>query len=107
MDKEYLRMGRVNKHSENEARPVFVKEDEVMVYPNPAISEITVVYNIGEKETATFIIYDLLGRERIRTTLYGLVNKAKLNVSELETGVYLYTLHKQNNTKYAGKLLIE
>ncbi len=104
---EQLDMLKNYKHSENEARPIFVKEDEVMVYPNPAISEITVLYNIGEKETATFIIYDLLGRERMRSTLYGIVSNAKVNVNELETGVYLYTLHKQNNTKYAGKLLIE
>ena len=81
--------------------------DEVIIYPNPAINEITVAYNIDSKEKAIFVIYDLLGRERIKSTFYGLVNKATVNVNGLETGVYLYTLQKQDKTTFTGKLIIE
>ena len=83
------------------------KEDDVMVYPNPAINEITVAYNIKGEEKATFVIYDLLGRERIKTTFYGGVITATINVSALETGVYLYSLQKQDKTTFTGKLIIE
>jgi hypothetical protein len=78
-----------------------------MVYPNPATTEITVAFNINSKEKATFVIYDLLGKKRIITTLYGSLNKAKVNVSALETGIYLYSLIKQDKTTFTGKLIIE
>ena len=64
-------------------------------------------FYINRNEKVTFAIYDLLGRERIKTTVYGLVNKATINVNTLETGVYLYMLQKQDKTNYSGKLLIE
>ncbi|MBK8330166.1 MAG: T9SS type A sorting domain-containing protein [Bacteroidetes bacterium] len=54
-----------------------------------------------------FAIYDLLSRERIKTNFDGLVNKAIVNVSGLETGVYLYVLQKQDQTTFTGKLIIE
>jgi hypothetical protein len=104
---EQLNMLKNYKKYEQVKKNRIVNENEVIVYPNPADNEITVAYNIKSKEAATFILYDLLGRERIKTTFYGLVNKATVNVSGLETGVYLYTLQKQDKTNFTGKLIVE
>ena len=104
---EQLNMLKNYKKDELVINSRIVNVDEVIVYPNPAVNQITVAYNINIKEKAKFAIYDLLGRERIKTNFDGLVNKAIVNVSGLETGVYLYTLQKQDQTTFTGKLIKE
>ncbi len=62
---EQLNMLKNYKKDEQVINRRIVKEDEVIVYPNPAVNQITVAYNINSKEKAIFAIYDLLSRERI------------------------------------------
>ena len=79
----------------------------ITIYPNPASTEITVSYLLDANEKASFIIYDMLGNKIKMITLYGNVNKQKINTSELSSGVYMYKYIKTCKESFTGKLVIE
>jgi hypothetical protein len=84
-----------------------LKEDEVVIYPNPATAFINIEYNFDKNEVADFVVYDLLGREYIHTKLYGNVKNIRISTLKLLRGMYLYKIVKKDNSNYTGKLIIE
>nr|MBP6625489.1 T9SS type A sorting domain-containing protein [Chitinophagaceae bacterium] len=81
--------------------------DNFKIYPITADNQINIEYKFNENETAYFILFDMLGRRRLQTQLIGDVYKTTLNVSNLETGVSLYQIQKQDNSFIKGKIIIE
>jgi hypothetical protein len=80
-----------------------VNDNEVIVYPNPAINQVTVAC----KHARQILIYDLLGNTIITKKLNSQLNENKIDVSGLQSGMYVYKVVKQNNEIYTGKLTIE
>ncbi len=77
------------------------------IYPNPASTQITIAYEMKYNEAGLVIIYDIVGRERMKIDLKASVNKIILNVTNLERGIYTYKYISNNFQKETGKFLIE
>jgi hypothetical protein len=82
-------------------------EHPFLLYPNPAITTVTIAYELGKTEKGMVIMYDILGREQLKIDLHPGYNKMSINVSLLKQGIYTYKYIVNNLHQYAGKLLIE
>ena len=78
-------------------------EDLVYVYPNPATNFIT----ISCTNSKSITIYDVTGKTIFAKELDSEVNKAKIDISIIPSGLYLYKVLNQNNETFNGKLIIE
>lgn len=78
---------------------ITVTELKWNIYPNPATANVTVE---GE-EGATIKVYSLSGAEVMREELVN--TSVKLDVSELQPGLYIYQINGKENTEQ-GKLLV-
>ncbi|WP_417195055.1 T9SS type A sorting domain-containing protein [Bizionia sp.] len=80
---------------------------EMLVFPNPATSEINVKVSGFDNDTKIYI-YDMLGRliqtTSIGTTSHGAITK-KINVSNLPRGMVLVTLN-QNGVVHTKKIVL-
>ena len=66
---------------------VAAKEMEILVYPNPAINNLTLALSKGEGINKNIVfIYDVFGHIVGRTFLFD--NKATINVEHLPKGIY-------------------
>jgi hypothetical protein len=79
------------------------KEDEVIVYPNPATNYVT----ISCKNAKQVIISDLLGHKISDNKLDSKVLENKIQLNNISPGVYFYKVFKLYNSVYTGKLIIE
>lgn len=80
-----------------------INEDEVIVYPNPARNQVTIVC----KEAKEIIITDLLGNVLLRNKLNDILVENNLQLKNFLSGLYFYKVLKADNTFYSGKLIIE
>lgn len=79
-----------------------LQQEPVKVYPNPANNVLHVVgaeINSG----STIQLYDLTGK----LVFVKPINDQAINISELQVGMYLYTVESSNGNLQHGKLLIE
>jgi len=73
-------------------------EIELSAFPNPASSNITVVYNVkGGIDNNMLIVYDVLGQEIVSKKLNENKGSIKLDLESMNSGVYFYAI------KVAGK----
>ena len=73
------------------------------VYPNPAQDHL-VVQNHNQEQSATFILYDVLGRQVLSFTSN---NQSIVSVEHLPSGVYLYQfINPQNQMLTYGKVSV-
>jgi hypothetical protein len=92
----------------NPALIVDKKEVEIQLYPNPFNDELTIEYKLASGEKATFVLYDLVGKEVYRKDIESATNKVSLLVPELSKGVYFYKYSIKNGEQnYSGKLIKE
>ncbi len=81
---------------------------EIMVYPNPAKSEIFIQYQLNKTGQVTIALFNNLG-EKLLTILDKYQNEGiqtiKINTTNLPVGVY-YCNFLTNNTNHTKKLLI-
>lgn len=68
----------------------------LVVYPNPAISEVTIAYRLAKDESADLKVYDLNGRLMDTKTLDGQFNTALLNIARYPSGYYIYRCKGQS-----------
>lgn len=61
----------------------------VKIYPNPASTQLIVDYQLGANQTAELVLYDILGREFLRTILESENNKVTISVLQLPRGIYV------------------
>ncbi len=76
--------------------------EQSKVYPNPAQDMLYI--ELPQVQGATFILYDITGKEVVSQTFEG--SNAKIMLGKLPKGVYFYRLFYNNKKEY-GKLLIE
>jgi hypothetical protein len=83
---------------ENEIISVQVETDpELLVYPNPATDNLNIT--IPPNFSGNIIICDIVGREILRSPVQtSNINSAKIDISSLNTGIYLINLKGRNTS---------
>ncbi|MBP6722109.1 MAG: T9SS type A sorting domain-containing protein [Bacteroidia bacterium] len=77
-------------------------ETQVLVFPNPAHSEVHIV--TPSAGNAQFMLLDIAGRSVLQTTFQGEVS---LNLSELPIGIYFYRVLCTDGSIKSGRLIKE
>lgn len=77
-------------------------ENSVLIYPNPASSELTV--KSDNNQQLEFKLYDITSRKILSKTFN---NSTKINLDQLTTGVYLYEVENKNGLMKKGKVVKE
>ena len=80
-------------------------QENVLVYPNPNNGTFSIAYTF-EQSGQVFALYDLMGREIIRTSLEKNAGIKEISNSDLNNGVYFYKITHGNNILFNGKLII-
>ena len=79
-------------------------ENDIMIYPNPATTNVEVSYTLPEGMTsATLVMTNTLG-VNVKTAHLDGDNKTTLSLEELPSGIYFYTIRCGENVK-TGKLI--
>jgi hypothetical protein len=82
-------------------------ENEIIkLYPNPATENVTIEYQLTDKEYGALILFDILGREVKRILLSNTIHIVTTNVHELKLGVYTYKFLVNDIQRSTGKLII-
>lgn len=76
-------------------------EDLFSVYPNPFENNITIKKSSGELQL--FVLMNALGQEVMKTNLVSV--QSKLDVSQLNSGIYFYTVIENGEKVNSGRLL--
>lgn len=80
-------------------------ENDIMIYPNPATTNVEVSYTLPEGMTsATLVMTNTLGVNVKTVHLDGNNGKTTLSLEELPSGIYFYTIRCGENVK-SGKLV--
>ena len=78
---------------------------DVEVYPIPAVNTINIVYkNLSD---ASFMIYDLSGRQIMAHKLPSSAGKEQMNLQFLPAGIYIYKVVSGGTARFTGKVLKE
>jgi len=84
-------------------------DNHLQAYPNPANDFVTVEFSLNKSEEITFELSDVTGRVVMQQNL-GTINSGtnakRIDVSKLNSGVYVYSLTSSQGLK-SGKLVIE
>lgn len=89
----------------------FVAGNESKVYPNPASDKVTVELSLSETANNVNISFANALGQVVKTQTIGRVvanveNKTSVNVSDLASGIYFYTIHADGK-KTTGKLMVK
>ena len=77
----------------------------LFLFSNPTNKDITIEYTKGEdKESAELFVYNQIGEIVLVKTLTD--NKTEVNLSNLSSGIYLYTIKQQGLILKTNKLVI-
>jgi hypothetical protein len=90
------------------ARPEVTNDFEVIAYKNPADQYLTLNWNADSEGRATVTLYNALGKPMIINTLQDIkpgLQTVQIDIGELSTGLYIYTV-KTGNKTFSGKFLI-
>ena len=82
------------------------EESEFVVYPNPATNQLNFNYSLEDVEQIEFLLYDVLGKLQLRTKLLA-GDQHRINLTDLNKGVYLYRMTNSAKVLKSGKLIIE
>ena len=76
-------------------------------YPNPANNTVSFDYNMPfDVNSASVAIYNMMGQEVVRQSLNLGGSRADINVSDLNEGVYFYSLIVNNQTVKTNKFVV-
>lgn len=76
-------------------------------YPNPANMSVSVKYDINEfSNTGTIVFFDMLGKEVKEVALSDKKGTAKINVDDLNSGIYFYSFMVDGKAISTKKLVI-
>jgi len=76
-------------------------------YPNPANTVVTLDYDLKSVNGAKLVVYDLLGSVVKNVEVNDAIGKLKINVSDLDEGVYFYSLLVKNENVTTQKLVVK
>lgn len=78
------------------------------IYPNPAVNYVCMDYNLtGEVENASVEIINLLGSVVKEQQLHNGMGKLKINISELEPGIFFYFVTINKKAYLTRKLVVK
>jgi hypothetical protein len=75
-------------------------------YPNPASTIVSVKYDISNAEEGKIIVYNMLGKAVKEMELTDKEGVAKINVADLNAGIYFYTLVVNDKAVATKKLIV-
>jgi hypothetical protein len=76
------------------------------IYPNPANEFIELHYALNENEMAKLSFYDLIGNKVFEKQLDKEDIASKIAITNLKTGLYVYTFIDSRGNTFHGKLII-
>jgi len=76
-------------------------------YPNPASTVVSLDYDLKDVNDAKLVIYNLLGSVVRDVQINDAIGKLKVNVSDMDDGIYFYSLLVNNETVKTQKLVIK
>lgn len=74
-----------------------INENSLFGYPNPSENIIYINSNLEIGQRGTLEVFDMNGKKVMEKNVIGENNEISLNISELNSGVYLYRLNDQTN----------
>ena len=84
-----------------------INANQFSIYPNPALSQITVLYSVPEStQQVNLFVYDITGRTVGQQPLDKYSNQTTLDVGDLAAGIYLIEL-KTDDGNVVKKLVVE
>jgi hypothetical protein len=84
-----------------------LQRNAILVYPNPASTELNVDYKLVDTEVAEFSMYDLLGKQLNIIAIKANTQTAKFSLSGFAQGVYTYKFKSSMGQLFTGKILVE
>ena len=75
-------------------------------YPNPANNTLSFNYEMQNANSAAVAIYNMMGQEVVRQALNLGNSRVDINVSDLNEGVYFYSLIVNNQTVKTNKFVV-
>jgi len=79
-------------------------QNVINAYPTPATDVINFDYNVNG--SAAIVIYNMMGQQVMRNEVSGQNGTLSMNVSDLGSGVYFYSLVVNGRTEKSSKLVI-
>jgi hypothetical protein len=81
-------------------------DDEFTIYPNPVDNELRIWYQFIDSKTRIFVLYDMLGRKLLQSELTPLQKEIIIQTSQLQVGLYTYSIYNKDRLEFTGKLTI-
>lgn len=88
------------------SEPEFDKP-ELNVYPNPAEDFLRIQYQVASNSKASFELINLVGARVFQQNLDANANELEIDLSDLNGGVYFYTLKVDGEVNISKKLVIK
>jgi len=82
------------------------EQSSTLLYPNPNNGEMTLIYNLGGKETGELRILDVTGRLIEKYELQNTKNTLAIKQLSLQSGVYLYQILVNDKITKSDRLII-
>lgn len=79
----------------------------VAIYPNPFHQTATLQFSVPEAEACELIMYDIIGKVIKNISIPPLTSSLVIDAKSLPTGMYFYTITKNNMPIHNGKMIIE
>jgi len=76
------------------------------IYPNPSDGIVNLKYQIPTEKRAELVVYSINGQVIYRTWLNEASNTATIDLSNVESGLYLYTVMIDGAVEHAGRISI-
>ncbi|MBE7441390.1 MAG: T9SS type A sorting domain-containing protein [Flavobacteriales bacterium] len=101
-----LSSARLMNHNEETQNSTFITQHSIAVFPNPTSGEVNITHNLNlENGKVNFKVYNMLGVEVLNENLTSTNNEVQLN--NLKSGIYFYTITQNNQTIKTDKLMVK
>ena len=92
--------------NEEETNATTNKDSFINVFPNPANDNLTISHNLETKNGIIYLeIMDVMGRVLINKTINNTNNQ--IDINQLSSGLYFFTVSQNGNVVESGKLVVE
>jgi len=81
-------------------------ENGFALFPNPSNGNFTFAYQLNELETGEIQVFDLIGKQVFARTLNSESKTTEVDLSRLNSGVYLIRLDVDNETRFSERISI-
>ena len=94
---------RIGTNSVNETQAIKIGNPQ----PNPAVDRTIIPFDLRENnQDAALVVYNILGSEIKRVPVIGTSGNIDLNVSDLQSGVYIYSFYNSNRLLASSRLIV-